>query len=110
MEWQSGKVLGDEYIAPEVGDASGVQEKSIRASPRFRKSPSEHLRFRGEVHQSIRGSGGEVHQSIRGSGGEVHQNSCGSGEVHQNTRGLDERPVTAAVMHGDICSQKGITL
>ncbi|KAK8602708.1 hypothetical protein V6N13_084913 [Hibiscus sabdariffa] len=49
MEWQSGKVLGDEYIAPEVGDASCIR---------------------------------------------------GSGEVHQNNGRLNERPITAAVMHG----------
>ncbi|KAK8623104.1 hypothetical protein V6N13_117997 [Hibiscus sabdariffa] len=31
MEWQSGKVLDDEYIAPEVGDARGIQGNSVTA-------------------------------------------------------------------------------
>ncbi|KAK8527041.1 hypothetical protein V6N12_054269 [Hibiscus sabdariffa] len=64
MEWQSGKVLGDEYIAPEVGDASCIRgsEKSIRTSEVHVKSIRA-FRVQGEVHQSIRSSGDEVHQN-----------------------------------------------
>ncbi|KAK8527035.1 hypothetical protein V6N13_084905 [Hibiscus sabdariffa] len=31
MERQSGKVLDDEYVAPEVGDARGIQGSSVTA-------------------------------------------------------------------------------